>query len=358
METLLNDRQFTLGFDDKILLTGASGFIGVKVVETLLRYGFKNLRCFTRSSKISESLERMIESHTDAGIEVTRGSLLVPDDCRRAAEGVQLVYHLAGRPSGRSFSAANQDSVETLRCLLDALLITTRMQRFVHVSSFAVYSNTELPVGAMLDEASPVESRPELRGEVYCYAKIMQEKLLLEYAAKQPLRYVILRPGAVYGPGNCELSARIGILAAGLFLHLGGRNIIPLTYVDNCAEAIALAGLRRGIDQEVINVVDDDTLTSTEFLRLYKKHVGGLRSIYLPRSASYILFLAMGMLARLLKPGTPTKYSTQRWSAYWKGNSYTNRKAKRLLGWVPRVPMDEGLRRYFEYCQERRDADA
>src|SRR5207302_3097537 len=101
--------------------------------------------------------------------------------------------------------------------------------------------------------------------------------------------YVIVRPGYVYGPGNEPITSRVGIGTFGLFLHLGGSNSIPFTYVDNCADAIVLAGLKRGVEGEVFNVVDDDSPSSRAFLRLYKKKVGGFRSLYVPHAVSYAL---------------------------------------------------------------------
>ena len=67
--------------------------------------------------------------------------------------------------------------------------------------------------------------------------------MVIEYGQKFGIPYVIVRPGVVYGPGKVNISNRVGIGTFGIFLHLGGSNEIPLTYVDNCAEAIALAGL-------------------------------------------------------------------------------------------------------------------
>ena len=92
-----------------------------------------------------------------------------------------------------------------------------------------------------------------------------------KYGERRGLRYVILRPGAVFGPGKRDLSGRIGINTFGFFLHIGGSNLLPLTFVDNCAEAIVLAGLKPAIEGETFNVVDDDLLTSREFFRAYKE---------------------------------------------------------------------------------------
>ncbi len=90
-------------------------------------------------------------------------------------------------------------------------------------------------------------------------------------------RYVVVRPGSVYGAGKADITGRVGIGTFGFFLHLGGSNTIPFTYVDNCASAIVLAGLVEGVDGEVFNVLDDDLPSSRQFLRLYKKNVRELQ---------------------------------------------------------------------------------
>ena len=56
---------------------------------------------------------------------------------------------------------------------------------------------------------------------------------------------MIVRPGYVYGQGKSAITGRVGIGSFGIFLHLGGGNRIPLTYVENCADAIVLAGLKK-----------------------------------------------------------------------------------------------------------------
>jgi nucleoside-diphosphate-sugar epimerase len=350
--------DYIIGYDDGILITGANGFIGSKVVERLVAYGFRNLRCFMRSSSISVPLRKTIESSHPARIEIVRGNLLSPEDCERAADGIKTVYHLAASTRDKSFHDAYTNSVDTTRNLLEAALKKAMIRRFVNVSSFSVYSNMQLPAGALLDESCPIEREPELRGEPYSYAKIKQEELVRAYGNQHSLPYIIVRPGAVYGPGSKEITGRVGISRPGLLFHLGGANIIPFTYVDNCAEAIVMAGLKQGIDGEVFNVVDDGVLTSREFLRNYKRSVGNIRSVYLPKAISYSLFCLIGTFLTVLRGGSPTKYNRGRWSAYWKGNTYTNEKLKRLLGWTPKVSMEEGMSRYFAYCKMAGEHDA
>jgi nucleoside-diphosphate-sugar epimerase len=242
--------------------------------------------------------------------------------------------------------------VITTRNLLDAVVRGKSLKRFVAVSCLTVYSNENLPPGALLDETCELERRPHLRGEACCYAKVRQEELLEDYAEKYDIPSVILRPGVVYGPGNRALTGRVGIQSFGMFLHLGGSNIIPLSYVDNCAEAVVLAGLKKGADGKAFNVVDDDLPTSRAFLRMYKKHVKRFPSLPVPHRLSYFLCYAWERYSARSQGQLPPVFNRKKWSNYWKGNVYSNQKLKDVLGWRPRIGFEEAARRYCAYQKQ------
>jgi nucleoside-diphosphate-sugar epimerase len=281
-------------------------------------------------------------------VEIITGNLLSREVCRAAAQGVAVAYHLAAGMD-KSFAGAFMNSVVTTRNLIEALLETGHLTRFVNVSSFAVYSNANLPRGSVLDEGCPLETPPQRRGEPYCYGKIKQDQLVQKYGRGRHLPYVIVRPGAVYGPGKRGFTGRVGIGTFGLFLHLGGSIQLPLTYVDNCADAIVLAGLTPGIDGEVFNIVDDRPYTSTEFLRLYKRHVKRFPSVRLPYPFTYMLCWSWEKYAEYSEGQLPPVFNRSRCAAEWKGNRYSNDKAKRLLGWRPAVDRDTAMREYLDY---------
>ncbi len=349
---------FIIGSDDLILVTGATGFIGSRLVSCLLDLGFRRLRCFVRPCASSKRIEALSALDPDGErIQVVRGNLLVRDDCNAAAEGAAVIFHLAAGRGEKSFPDAFANSVVTTRNLMEASLRHKCLKRFVNVSSFSVYTNTKNPRPRLLDESCGVEADPHLRGEAYCFAKVMQDEIVAECGKGFGIPYVIVRPGHVYGPGNEPITGRVGIGTFGLFLHLGGSNTIPLTYVDNCAEAIALAGLKEGIDGEVFNVVDDDLPTSRRFLRLYKHHVGGFSSVYVPHLVSYVLCALWERYSKWSEGQLPLAFNRRRWHATWKRTNYSNAKLKSRLGWIPRVPTMEGLSRYFEACRNgARDA--
>jgi nucleoside-diphosphate-sugar epimerase len=339
-----------IGPGDPVLVTGSTGFLGSRVVASLLDHGFVRVRCFARHSSDLARLEAAARRHPGA-VEVVRGNLLSREDCVEATRGVAVIYHLAAGTGEKSFPDAFLHSVVATRNLLDATLRHGCLRRLVSVSSFAVYTNRDKPRRRLLDESCPVEARPALRGEAYCYAKVKQDELVAEYGRKHGLPYVLVRPGAVYGPGHAGITGRVGSGAFGIFLHLGGANPIPFTYVDNCADAIVLAGLRPGVGGEVFNVVDDDLPTSRQFLRLYKRHVRRFPSVPVPRAASYALCLLWERYSAWSEGQLPPVFNRGAWHAYWKGSRYSNEKLKRRLGWTPRVPTAEGLVRYFEDCR-------
>src|SRR4029077_9232569 len=150
-----------IGIEDPILVTGAGGFIGPSVVQILLEYGFRNIRCLARSAQSFAKLEAVASTYTNASrLGLIKGDLLSPDDCLRAIDGVMVIYHLAAGTE-KSFAGAFMNSVLTTRNLVETFIKHGQPKRFVNVSSFAVYSNLKLQRGALLDENCPLEDAPQ-----------------------------------------------------------------------------------------------------------------------------------------------------------------------------------------------------
>jgi nucleoside-diphosphate-sugar epimerase len=349
----MNTESSIIGRDDQILVTGAAGFIGNRVVANLLDMGFRNVRCLVRPTGNVEKLCKIVGGGQEAlKAEVIVGNLLSREDCLEATKDVTVIYHLAAGTGTKSFADAYLNSVVTTRNLLEATSQHKCLKRFVNMSSFAVYSNRDKPRRGVLDESCPMEEHPESRAEAYCYGKVKQDEFVVEYGRKHGVAFVLLRPGVVYGPGKKSITGRVGIDTFGLFLHFGGSNPIPLTYVDNCAEAIVLAGLVRGVDGEIFNIVDDDLPTSRSFLRGYKKNVKPVPSIYVPHFMSYLFCSLWEKYCKWSWNQLPPVLTRAEWAAYWKKTKYTNEKLKSRLGWSPRVSMADGLQLFFIGCRE------
>lgn len=348
--------DYTASTEHLILVTGSSGFIGAKVVELLLEYGFCNLRCLVRPSSDLGRLEKTIARFDARGnVELVAGDVLSPNDCAKATKDVSIVYHLAAG-FDKSFAGAFMASALGTRNLINAFLKVGKRRRFVNVSSFAVYSNLGLKRGDILDETCPLEDTPQERFDAYGFGKLKQEELVKEYGTQYDLPYVILRPGYVFGPGKRELNGRVGINTFGFFIQVNGANVLPLTYIDNCAEAIVMAGLKQGIENETFNVVDDELMTSYEFLKAYKK-VKSSHSVTLPYFAGYVMCLLWEKYCKWSKNQLPPVFNRRRCSAQWKGMRYSNQKLKHRVGWKPRVPMKEAMERFLAQFVREEIAD-
>jgi nucleoside-diphosphate-sugar epimerase len=328
----------------KILVTGAGGFLGKAIVERLLAHGQNDIRCMLRDTSKARGLEAIAARYPAARLEFVAVNLRNLHEIAPAVSNCEMVIHAAAALKG-SPAEMFMDSVVASRNLLEAVVNELRPIRVVLVSSFGAMGVAELPRGAIVDENTPLERHPEKR-DVYSHSKLRQEQLFWEYSGKYGFELVVLRPGVIYGPGGGHFSNRVGLKLFGRFLHLGGNNLLPLTYVDNCAEAIVVAALTPGAAGQVYNVVDDDLVTSKQYLALYKSRVAPVRSIPVPYSA---LMWGSKMVERYSErsrgqlPAIFTPYKTQ---AMWGGNQFSNAKLKNI-GWRPLISTREGLERAF-----------
>jgi nucleoside-diphosphate-sugar epimerase len=349
----VSNDSFILSPDDRILITGAAGFIGSRVVGNLVDRGFRNLVCFVRPSSDLAQIEAIIKQRPSGSrIEVVKGNLLSREDCEMASKDAAMILHLAAGTGEKSFPDAFMNSVVATRNLLDASLRNARLCRFVLISSITVYTNRRKPRWRLLDESCPLEEHPELRGDAYCFSKVKQEQLVAEYGKNFGIPYVVVRPGSVYGGSKSQITGRVGLGTFGIFLHLGGSNTVPITYVDNCAEAVVLAGLVGGIEGEVFNVVDDELPSSRRFLRQYKKNVKRFKSIYVPHMVSHALCYLWEKYSKWSKGQLPPVFNCRRWHVEWKKTRYSNAKLKAKLGWAPKVPTPDALLHYFQSCRQ------
>src|SRR5277367_1786037 len=136
----------TIQPEERILITGAAGFLGSRVVECLVQYGYRNICCLVRSTSRTERLEAIAESlDEDSRLEIVKGNLLSRDDCARVSRDAVVIYHLAAGRGEKSYPDAFINSVVTTRNLLEATYQHRVLRRFVNVSSFSVYSNRFKP---------------------------------------------------------------------------------------------------------------------------------------------------------------------------------------------------------------------
>jgi nucleoside-diphosphate-sugar epimerase len=336
----------------KILVTGAGGFLGVNVVERLVAHGHSDIRCFLRDKGKAGRIEALAAANPGCHVEICYGNLKSKADCARAVADVEIVIHLAAGLKGAP-AELFVDSVVTARNLLEALGARTQPSiantRVVLVSSFGVYGVASLGRGARVDESTPLEPFPDRR-DPYSHSKLRQEQLVREYQQKLGFELVVLRPGVIYGPGGGAFSNRVGIQVGPVFVHMGGSNLLPLSYVVNCAEAIVVAATHADAAGQVYNVHDDEMPTASEYLRAYKKHVKRVRSVRLPYFATRFLARSLEGYHRRSQGQLPAIITRYKAAAAWGGNTFSNAKLHGL-GWRPLVSTHDGMMRTFEYLR-------
>lgn len=333
-----------------VLITGSNGFLGAALVRRLLERGTRDVRCLVRPGSRHKQVEELVKKHPQLGAQIVVGSLASERDARALLDGVDLIHHVAATVSGAPAEMVLGTVVAT-RHLLDAALSMPKVPKVVLVSSFGVYGTANLAKGAVVDEATPTEPDPRSR-DTYSYTKLKQEELALDYARNKHLPLVIMRPGVIYGPQGGLMSGRVGIRLPGLFLYLGGDNVLPLSYVDNCAEALSVAADKAKFDGDIYNVHDDDLITCRAFLRRYRREVEPLRVVKLPLPATLALSHAVAWYHRFSKGQLPALFTPYKTKTTWKGTRFSNAKLKEL-GFRQPVSTEEGLRRTFEALRER-----
>jgi nucleoside-diphosphate-sugar epimerase len=328
----------------KVLLTGATGFLGQRVLRDLLARDV-DVRCAVRTSSRLGEIRELQDRHGNQ-IEITTVDLATEDGCHEAVSGCEVVYHLAASLGGCTSSLFLNSVVPTRE--LVRLASESDVRRFVLVSSLGVYGPQKLARHATVDESCPVDEAPHLR-DAYTYSKVVQEEVAWQTARENHLPLVVVRPGVIFGDERGVLSHRIGLPFGNWLLRMGGRQKIPFTYVENCAAGVVLAGLTDGVDGQVFNLVDDELPTGREIIRRYRKSGQSLRVIRIPQIALPLLAWANEKYSDWTQEQIPKVFTRHRIAAMWKPLRYSNEKAKRLLDWSPSIDVDSAIERTLSF---------
>jgi nucleoside-diphosphate-sugar epimerase len=324
----------------KALVTGATGFLGRRIVRRLLGDGIA-VRALVRPGRGAHA----------ADVEVCEGDLCDDTAVAAAVTGVDWVVHAGARvdTTGPWESFAEANIRGTRRVIRAARAAGVR--RIVHISSLGVYAVER--DGVTITEDSPYERESSARGH-YSRSKLAADRLALSEAARgAPV--VVLRPGLLYGPGRRPPLARQSVTVAGIRWILASPEYrLPMTYTDNVADAVVLALTCADAVGEAFTLVDDN-VRQADYLPAYRRASGEQwRAVFLPVPlvAAAALVLERGLrLARRRSPITYHQVRRATDSAF-----YDCPRAERVLGWQPAIGLQEGLRRTF--ASLRGDAEA
>jgi len=315
----------------KVLVTGATGFLGRSIVRRLVADGC-DVRALVRAGRTLDL----------GGVEVVEGDLCDETSVRAAANGVEGVVHAAARvdTKGRweEFAEANiRGTRRVIRAAQDG-----GAKVIVHISSLSVYA---VPTdGVTITEESPYESESDARGH-YSRSKLAADRLALA-EARRGAPVVVLRPGLLYGPGKRPPVARQSFNVRGRKLILATKNYtLPMAYADNTADAVLLA-LRKPEARGLAFTLVDENVRQDEYVDLFRAASGERwRPFFLPVDLVATSAQVAEKLLRLARRRSPITYHQVKRATRraW----YDCSRAERVLGWQPAVGVAEGLNQSF-----------
>jgi 2-alkyl-3-oxoalkanoate reductase len=323
-------------------VTGATGMIGSHLVRRLLDEGWR-VRALARAT----SDTRLLESW---GVELARGDL---DDSAEALAahmaGVEYVFHCAAMVSDWApLDEMVRVNVTGTRHLADAALAGGRLKRFVYLSSMVVFG---MHPQRDLDETAPLIHT----GDHYNLTKIKAEELIHQCVRQRGLPAVIVRPPYAYGPRDRQFLPRLlSTLQAGKFKFVGsGRHPLTLIAVSNLVEILWLAAVRPDVVGEVFLATDGQSISRVRMLEILCEETGyPLPATHVPRWLVRMLCPVIEGLWALKRSPEPPLVNKFRLKFMSTPLSYKIDKARRLLGYEPKVDTETGLRQTLAWFRE------
>jgi nucleoside-diphosphate-sugar epimerase len=319
-----------------VLVTGATGFLGSATVRRLAERGTQ-VRALVRSPEKSAFLRQI------PNVSVVFGDLTKPDTLRAAVEGCDVVMHTAVAYGSRDEQQAV--NVEGTRNIAKAAA-QALVERFVHVSSIAVY-------GYALDhdatEYTPMVPRSH---DPYAETKANAERALQKVAGDTGLVFTVIRPGYIYGPGSgmwTERVFRIASMRTMPFVGDGRGRAHPI-YVDDVVDMMALLARHAAARGEAFNCTPDPAPSWREWLRLYQQLNGRESWLALP---PWLLQPAANAVGLFAPAGTRTKEAPHVLRLMQSRVTYRMDKPRNMLNWRPQVTLADGVARCAPWLRER-----
>jgi nucleoside-diphosphate-sugar epimerase len=317
------------------LVTGASGFIGGRLAQRLVREGY-SVRCLVRASSDTSRLDKL-------DVQTAVGDLRRPRSLARAVEGCDYVFHCGALVSDwATTEEIARTNVEGTRNLLEAS-VSASVQRLIHFSTTDVYG---YPDGVAIDEAY---AATRFRNW-YAQTKLDAEAEVRRVERVAGLDSVILRPATVYGPGSTDVVGEIARAIQGRHMLLidGGRAVAGLCYVDNLLDAAVLALRHEAAPGHAFNVSDGLGITWREFTDGLAEGLGCSKvrwslPYWMANSVGFSLEHGYRLLRKTIGLTAPPLLSRQAVQVLGKNQDFSNRKAREMLGWEPRVDYATGL---------------
>jgi nucleoside-diphosphate-sugar epimerase len=314
----------------RVALTGASGYTGGRLLEALRARG-DEVAVLVRPRSLSDRVRR--EAST-----VVEGVLGDAAAASRLLEGADAVVHVAAvyRTAGHPDSYYREVNVVGTERLLEAAA-RQGVRRFVHTSTVGVHGHVVRPPAD--------ESAPFAPGDIYQATKAEAERLALDFHRQRGVPVTVVRPGAIYGPGETRFLKLFRAIARGRYAIVGtGRTFYHPVFIDDLVDGFLLALDRPEAVGEPFLVCGPSYVSQAELAALIARHTGG-RVLPFRIPARPIQWVGDLVEAICVPLGVEPPLHRRRVDFWTKSRAFTIEKARRLLGYAPKVGLDEGIAR-------------
>ncbi len=328
------DRHMTL-FGKPVLVTGATGLLGGALTKRLAGDGAQ-VRALARNSEGNRFL------HDIEGIEIIQGNITDANRMRDVIQGCEIVFHPAAVDSG-SLKIQREVNVEGTRNVMLAAA-QAGVSRVIHVSSAGAYGFR--PRGD-ISEDMPLEPARA----AYGISKAEAEDVVRQVAHDHDLEYSIIRPGFIYGPRSKVWTAGLFKIARRnptIFLGDGSGSILAV-HVDDVVDLMTVLAVHPAAAGQAFNCTPDPAPTWRQFLGAYAALAGHDRWLGIPSA----LPKTVARLVAVFAPrDTRFKDMPQALEFVTSYRRYRMDKARKLLGWQPRIGLSEGIKSCVPYLHE------
>jgi nucleoside-diphosphate-sugar epimerase len=322
----------------KVLVTGATGFVGSNLTKKLVESGYE-VKVLVRDKSNTSYLESL-------GVEVIRGDILDVAVVEEAVKECQHVYHLAaqmlqGGISKKIYYTANVKGTKNVA----HAAIKANVKRFVHASSAGVYGIiTHPPVD---ENTTPNPS------SAYRESKFLAEQTVLSYHQKEGLPLVIARLPGVIGPGSLTWLGLVRAISKKNFRIIGtGENYDHLGYISDVVDGLYLCAKTQGIEGESYNIAADEAIKVRDLVDIIAKELGIGNSISSLPVAPYRAFNFVA--EKVYKYSGLELPGVHRYPLFLANKILNISKAQKQLGYSPKVGNEEAIQKMVRWYQESR----